>query len=198
MTPASASLLLERGRDRDAVEHRIDRDAGEPRALVQRNAELLVGLEQLRVDLVEALRRVGVGLRRRVVRDRLVVDRRVAHVRPVRLVASSASADSALSRQSSQELRLVLLARRSAGSRPRRGPAARCPLDVGDEAVPVAALDEVVELLRIRCHACSFLVRQRALRALRVRRADWAAAAARAAAASPRESRPRAPCGCCG
>src|SRR5690606_41253769 len=64
----------------------VDRDAGQPGALVQRDAELVVGLEQLRVDLVEALRCVGAGLRRRVIRDGLIVDRRVAHVRPGRLL----------------------------------------------------------------------------------------------------------------
>ena len=58
MMPISASLRLEGRRDRDAVEDRIDGDAGEQLALAQRDAELLVGLEQLRVDLVEALRRV--------------------------------------------------------------------------------------------------------------------------------------------
>ena len=47
--------LLERRRDRDAVEHRVDRDAGQPRALVQRHAELVVGREQLRIDLGQAL-----------------------------------------------------------------------------------------------------------------------------------------------
>ena len=55
-------LLLERGRDRDRIEHGIDRDA--PLAFrahhafqhldfAQGNAELLVGLEDFRIDLVE-------------------------------------------------------------------------------------------------------------------------------------------------
>src|SRR5437879_13250483 len=51
--------LLEGGRDGDAVEYRVHRDPGEARALVERYAELLVGLEELRVDLVEALRAVS-------------------------------------------------------------------------------------------------------------------------------------------
>ena len=64
-------LLLEGGRDRDGVEHGIDRDpapriahaaviahhARQHLLLAQRNAELLVGLEDLGVDLVERLRR---------------------------------------------------------------------------------------------------------------------------------------------
>ena len=44
--------------------------------------ELLVGLEQLGIDLVQALRPVLLLLGRRVVDDRLVVDRRVVDVRP--------------------------------------------------------------------------------------------------------------------
>ena len=48
-------LRLEGGGHGDAVEHRVHRDAGQDRLLLQRNAELLVGLEQLRIDLVQAL-----------------------------------------------------------------------------------------------------------------------------------------------
>ena len=51
-----AELVLEGGRHRHAVEYRIHRDAREAGALVQRNAELLVGREQLRVHLIDALR----------------------------------------------------------------------------------------------------------------------------------------------
>jgi hypothetical protein len=39
-----AELLLERRRDRHAVEHGVDGDPGEPLALAQRNAEFFVGL----------------------------------------------------------------------------------------------------------------------------------------------------------
>ena len=56
---ADSGQLLPEGRgNRNAVEHRVDRDTGELLALPQRNAELLVGLEQLRIDLVQALRPV--------------------------------------------------------------------------------------------------------------------------------------------
>jgi hypothetical protein len=44
---------LERGRDRHAVEHGVHRDAREPRALVQRDPELVIGLEQFRVYVCE-------------------------------------------------------------------------------------------------------------------------------------------------
>ena len=79
MTPALASLLLEGGGDRDAVEYRIDGDTGEARALVQRYAELGIGCEQLRIDLVEALRRILRLARRGIIGDFLVVDRLVSH-----------------------------------------------------------------------------------------------------------------------
>src|SRR5205814_1278408 len=63
--PHLAELRLERRRDRDAVEHRVDGDAGEDLALAERDAELLVRREELRIDLVEALRSVLLRLRSR-------------------------------------------------------------------------------------------------------------------------------------
>ena len=78
-------LRLEGRRDRNGVEHRIDRDAGQQLLLGQRNAELLVGLEQLRIDLIEALRALRLRLRRRVIIGVLIVDRRIMHARPFRL-----------------------------------------------------------------------------------------------------------------
>ena len=62
MMPISLQLALEGGGDGDAVEHRIHRDAGQHRLLLQRNAELLVGLEQFRIDLVQALGAVAFRL----------------------------------------------------------------------------------------------------------------------------------------
>ena len=95
-------LRLERGGDRNRIEHRIDRDAAaavSPRhrrlavrlldaeqdlPLAQRDAELLVGAQDFRVDLVERLRPVLL-LRRGVVVDVLVVDRPVFDLGPFRL-----------------------------------------------------------------------------------------------------------------
>src|SRR5262245_15555116 len=83
--PERAQLLLEGGGDRDAVEDRVHRHPREDLLLLERDAELLVGAAQLRVDLVERLRpfrrRLGSG----VIDDVLVVDLRVADVRPGRL-----------------------------------------------------------------------------------------------------------------
>ena len=67
-------LLLERRRHRHAVEHRVDRDAREQLLLLEGNPELVEGLPDFRVDLVEALQ-ARLLLRRRVIDDVLVVDR---------------------------------------------------------------------------------------------------------------------------
>ncbi len=79
-------FVLEGGDDRDAVEHGIDGharplDARQHLALAQRDAELLVGPEQLRIDLVEALRAFR-RFRRGVVVEILEIDLGVAHAGP--------------------------------------------------------------------------------------------------------------------
>ena len=82
-----AQLFLEGGGHRDAVEHRIHRHAGEQFALLQGDAQLFVGAEQFRIDLVEALGPVVVGLGGGVVADGLVIDGRVVDVGPGGLVS---------------------------------------------------------------------------------------------------------------
>ena len=86
-------LLLEGGRDRDRIEHGIDRDAalafgadhaGQHFLLAQWNAEFFVGPENLRIDLVE--RGQFLLLRRRVVIEVLIVDLRIMDARPLRLL----------------------------------------------------------------------------------------------------------------
>ena len=54
-------LLAEGGSHRDRVEDRVDGHARQARAFVQRHVELLVGLEQLGVDVGQALRPVLAG-----------------------------------------------------------------------------------------------------------------------------------------
>ncbi len=114
-------FLLEGRGHRDAVEDRVDRDAGEHFLLLERNAQLLVGAEQLRVHFVEALRAVVIGLRRGVVDDGLVVDRRVVDVGPVGARSSSASGDMPPS-ATRATTRARSSWRRSGGRRPRSGP----------------------------------------------------------------------------
>ena len=106
ITPDLLQLFLEGGGDRDAVEHGVDRDAvarqrspssptspscGASRTMPSSasrsrsgNAELVVGLEDFRIDVVERLRRLEVG-RRGIIVGVLIVDRPVIDARPLRL-----------------------------------------------------------------------------------------------------------------
>ena len=68
ITPAFFSSSLKVVATETEFEHRVDRDAalafrtldaGQHLLLAQRNAELLVGLQNLRIDLVERLRRLA-------------------------------------------------------------------------------------------------------------------------------------------
>src|SRR5262245_16057125 len=83
-------LFLEGGDDGDAVEHGVDGHARavlHPRqdlALLERDAELLVRAQELRIDFGEALGAFH-RFRRRVVVDVLEVDLRMVHVGPRRL-----------------------------------------------------------------------------------------------------------------
>src|SRR2546429_243926 len=66
--------------------HGSRRHAREPLPLLDRDPELLERLEQLRVDLLQAVQ-LGALLGSRVVADGLIVDRAILHVRPMRLGA---------------------------------------------------------------------------------------------------------------
>ena len=67
-------LLFEGGAHGHAVKHRVHGHARQPFALLQRNAELLVGFQELRIHFVEAFRSFAGLLRRGVVDDVLVID----------------------------------------------------------------------------------------------------------------------------
>src|SRR5881397_2104654 len=82
--PELREPVLERRRDGDAVEDRIDRDTGEALLLLKRDPELRVQVPDLRIDVLEAVHRL-LRLRCGVVDDVLVVDRRIGDVRPLRL-----------------------------------------------------------------------------------------------------------------
>ena len=61
MMPSFGELFLEGGGHRDAVEHRVHGHAGQQLLLKQRNAELLVGAQNLGIDFVQALRPIFLG-----------------------------------------------------------------------------------------------------------------------------------------
>ena len=144
-------LVLERRRDRDAVEYGVDGDTGKTRPLVQWHAELLVRREQLGIDFVEALRAVRSGPRCRVIRDRLVVDGRDAQVGPVR-VRHRVPVPQRLQAPVEHELRLTLDLRDDADHVLVEAGRQRVGFDVSDEAVLILLGDECVEVGRCAGH----------------------------------------------
>jgi hypothetical protein len=81
-----AQLLAKGGGDGDTVEDRVDGYTGEELLFLEGNPQLLVRPQQFRVDLVQALRSLLVRFGRRVVDDRLIIDRRVLDEGPIRLL----------------------------------------------------------------------------------------------------------------
>ena len=79
-------LRLVSGRDRDRIEDRVDSDARKHLLLLERDAELVVGLQQLRIDLVQTLRPVVIAFRRGVVVGVLEVDSRIVDPGPGRFL----------------------------------------------------------------------------------------------------------------
>ena len=75
-------LLFERRADRHAVKHRVHGHAGEPLAFAQGDAELLVGFQQFRVNLLQAFRPVAFFSGSGIVNDVLVIDFFVMNLRP--------------------------------------------------------------------------------------------------------------------
>ena len=138
--PLLRQRRLVRRAHRHRVKDRVHCHAGQQLLLGERNAELVVGLPQLGVHLVQGAERLD-GLRRRVVDHVLVVDRRVLHVGPVRL-GHLQPPRIRLQPPLEQPGRLLLLEADEADDlfiQPLRG---GVRLDVGDEAPLVLAIDE--------------------------------------------------------
>ena len=134
-----AELVLEGGGHRDAVEHRIDRHARQPRAFMQRNAEFGVSLEQFRVHLIQALRLVERRARCRIIRDVLIIDRLVVYVRPRRLAHRLPVAEC---------LEALVLLARDGGDHPLVESGRQAVrFDIGHEAVAVLLIDEGFHIL---------------------------------------------------
>ena len=83
--PRFPELLPEGGGDRDRVENRVDGDPGQRRLLMQGYAELVVGLDQLRVYFIQALGTILEVLGGGKVGNFIELHRRVLHMGPLRL-----------------------------------------------------------------------------------------------------------------
>src|SRR5208282_2041208 len=145
-------LALEGRRHRDAVEDRIDGDAGQDLLLPKRNAELLVGLEELGIDLAQALGtllRLGCGI----VIVLLIVDRRIAHERPARL-RHGEPVPEGLEPPRDEPLGLAFLRGDEADGVLGETLGRALLLDIGHEAVLVLALGDRAELLDRICGTC--------------------------------------------
>src|SRR5713101_3734717 len=77
-----SQLLLERSSHGDAVEHRIHRHTREVLLLLERNAQFLVGAQDLWIQFLQA-RQTWFLFGRRVVNDLLVVDWPVLDIGPL-------------------------------------------------------------------------------------------------------------------
>jgi hypothetical protein len=139
-----AELLLEGRSDGHTVEDGVDCDTGQGGALGEGDPQLLEGLENLGVDLVEALRTL---LRRREVAVGLVVDRRVLELRPPVRLLHLLPGRERLQPPLEEPLGLVLLRADEPDDGLVQTGRQVVLLDVGDEPVLVVAgpFDELVD-----------------------------------------------------
>ena len=134
----------ERGANRDTVKHRIDGDAGETVAFVQRDAELLVRFKQLGIDVGQALWSVALFLGCRIINDVLVIDRRIMDVRPGRFLKRQPMAES-FETPFQQPFRLLLLEGNEADNVLVQSWRGGFVLDVGDKSVFVLLFDKTLD-----------------------------------------------------
>ena len=79
-----SELFAEGGRDRDAIEDRIDGNAGQSLLFIEGDPQFLEGFEQFGIHLVEAIDRL-LRLGSAVVDDLLVIDGIAFNLRPARI-----------------------------------------------------------------------------------------------------------------
>ena len=154
-----SEFLLERGRHRDTVEHRIDGDAREGGTLMQRDAQLFIGFEQLGIHLVQALGGILLRFRGRVIRNRLVVDLRVMHVRPTRF-GFLAPAAVGLQAPLAHPFRFALALRDQADYVFIQPGWNGVRFDIGIETVLVSLIEKVGDFGFTRCHVWTPGVRE--------------------------------------
>ncbi len=149
-----AEFLAERCGHRNAVEDRVHRDARQHLLLLKRDPELLERATNFRVYLVEALER-WLFLRRRIVANRLIVDRGVVDVWPRRL-GHRRPDPVGLEAPLEQPLGLFLLGRDQPDHILAQAFGNRVGLDVGHKAVFVVLIGELFDRLR----RCTHVVRR--------------------------------------
>lgn len=159
------------GGDGDRVEDGVHRDVGEALLLVERDAELVEGAQELGVHLVEALLLLLLlGLA--VVRERLVVDGRVRVVRPRGLFHAEPAPEGAQA-ELEHPLGLVLLGADGAHDVLVQARGERVGLNHRLEAVLVGAVEHLLEVALLRldhvllrdlcCNACAHAARRRTI-----------------------------------
>src|ERR1044071_1446961 len=147
-------LFLERGSHGDAVKHRVHRHTRQHLLFLQRDPQLFVGTQDLRVKLIQALQ-ARLLLRRRVINHVLIIDRRELHIRPGRLgmrLFQRRPVTVRFQPPLQHELRLVLLGRDDTHDLFIQPLGDSLRFNVGDEAPLVVALGQVTNGIYARAH----------------------------------------------
>jgi hypothetical protein len=151
-------LLFERGADRHAVKHRVHGHAGEPLAFAQGNAELFVGLQQFRINVLEAFRAVALFPGRGIINDVLIIDFFVMHLGPMRLLHRLPVAKR-LEPPVGQPFRLVFPARNQPDGVLAQARRRGIGLHVGVETVFVILFDQALDGFRGGAHVENYFLR---------------------------------------
>ena len=150
-----SQLLFERGADGHAVKYRVHRHARQPFAFLQGNAELLVGLQELRIHFIKAFGPFTRFLWRGVINDVLVIDFFVMDFRPNRFL-HRLPVPERLEPPVGQPFRLVFLARNQADGVLAQARRRGLGLHVGVKTVFVFLLDQALNGLGGGAHFASW------------------------------------------
>ncbi len=118
---------------------------------MQRDSQFLVGGEQFRVNLIQALRRIRRRPRRGIIRDVLVVDGLVAHMSPGGLL-HRLPVPKCFQPPIQQKFRFVFLFRDCGDHVLIESGRQAVGLDVGDKAVAIFLADQGFDFLRFARH----------------------------------------------
>jgi hypothetical protein len=164
-----AQVLAERGRHRHAVEHGIHRNARQCLLFFQRDAQLVVGVQQLRIDLVETLRTRALFPGCGIIGYGLKIDGRMGDIRPLRLDQGQPVAVG-LEPRLQHPFRLLLACGNQVDGLLIEARRHSICLDIGDKTVLVACSDQVSYSFFCRTHfpVCSVIFLTNLLKYCRV------------------------------